>query len=263
VTTTTEESNTSNNRASASIVLVAPDLIVTKVADVNPVLAGNNVTYTVTVTNQGNAEAKNVALTDILPYGLVFVSASVGCNNSIATVSCGLGTIAVSANKSVTITARTTGASSSVSNTVSVSTPDFEISTENNNSTATITVFSADLSLMFGGPPPATITPDSPMSYLLLLDNSGNVPADNTVVTDTLPPGMDFISTDRGCSFDSASRVVTCPLGSFSPGGLAITINVFVRATGGTLTNTAMASTTTPESNVTNNSAIAVTNVVP
>jgi hypothetical protein len=102
------------------------------------------------------------------------------------------------------------------------------------------------------------------MSYLLVLFNLGNGQAENTVLTDTLPQGVDFISRDRGCSFDSVSRVVTCQLGSLpASSGINITITVFVRATGGTLTNTATSSTTTLESNVANNSVIAMTNVTP
>ena len=41
-----------------------------------PVVAGNTLTYTVAVTNGGPTHASNVSLTDALPIGTTFVSAT-------------------------------------------------------------------------------------------------------------------------------------------------------------------------------------------
>jgi uncharacterized repeat protein (TIGR01451 family) len=50
------------------------DLRVTLSATPNPVVAGNTITYTITVTNLGPDTAGNVTLTDLLPPGTTFVS---------------------------------------------------------------------------------------------------------------------------------------------------------------------------------------------
>ena len=52
------------------------DLSVTKADSPDPVRVGNNLTYTVTVTNNGPATAQSVAVTDNLPASTTFVSCS-------------------------------------------------------------------------------------------------------------------------------------------------------------------------------------------
>jgi uncharacterized repeat protein (TIGR01451 family) len=54
---------------------IAPaDLDVSQIADVEPVTGGQNVTYTVTLTNNGPSTAYNLVLTDNVPTDLTFVS---------------------------------------------------------------------------------------------------------------------------------------------------------------------------------------------
>lgn len=80
-------------------------LSLTKGDSPDPVLYGNNVTYTLTVTNSGPGPATNVVLTDTLPANMVFVSAtpSQGSCSGTTTITCNLGTINNGANATVTI----------------------------------------------------------------------------------------------------------------------------------------------------------------
>src|SRR5262249_15264251 len=56
--------------------IAAPaDLVVTNTDSPDPVFAGSNLTYTVTVFNLGPGGATNVVLTDVLPPNVNFVSA--------------------------------------------------------------------------------------------------------------------------------------------------------------------------------------------
>ena len=55
---------------------------------------GGSFTYTMTITNDGPSDALDVVMTDPLPAGLDFVSASTGGTESAGTVTWNLGTIA-------------------------------------------------------------------------------------------------------------------------------------------------------------------------
>lgn len=69
INTTTAETDTTNNTASAPIDLVEPsfDLIVNKTDDIDPVGIAQQVTYTVRVTNAGPSAAENVTIVDQMP----------------------------------------------------------------------------------------------------------------------------------------------------------------------------------------------------
>jgi len=82
------------------------DLSVSKHDSPDPVGMGNILTYTVTVTNHGPADATAVSLTDSLPAGVVYVSANSSqgpCSQSSGTVSCTIGDMASGATVTVTI----------------------------------------------------------------------------------------------------------------------------------------------------------------
>jgi uncharacterized repeat protein (TIGR01451 family) len=82
------------------------DLALTKTDSPDPVTVGQNLTYTVTVTNKGPDVATGVTLTDTLPGGVTFVSASPvqgSCAEASGVVTCPLGTLANGATATVTI----------------------------------------------------------------------------------------------------------------------------------------------------------------
>ena len=64
---------------------------------------GDDVTFTVTVTNNRNTAA-NVVVTDTIPAGLSLVSATAPCTTAGATVTCDLGTLSAGSSETVTIT---------------------------------------------------------------------------------------------------------------------------------------------------------------
>ena len=71
-----------------------------------PVTAGLNVQYTVTVTNNGATPVAGVQVVDTLPAGTTFVSASPGCVGT-GPVTCSLGTINGLSSKSANIVVKT------------------------------------------------------------------------------------------------------------------------------------------------------------
>lgn len=78
---------------------------VLKIAKKAPKLryVGTSVTYTLTVTNAGDGEARNTVLTDTLPAGASFVSATAGGKRSGNKVTWNLGTLQPNASKQVKV----------------------------------------------------------------------------------------------------------------------------------------------------------------
>jgi uncharacterized repeat protein (TIGR01451 family) len=65
--------------------------------------SGKSATYTITVTDSGPLTATGVVVTDTLPAGATFVSASSGCTLVSSTVRCVLGTLANGAHATITV----------------------------------------------------------------------------------------------------------------------------------------------------------------
>jgi uncharacterized repeat protein (TIGR01451 family) len=119
------------------------DLSITKTDSPDPVVQGNNLTYTITVTNNGPLAATNVVVTDNLPSSADtdFVSAtpSVGtCQHTGNTVTCELGTVNAGTSAVVTIVVKAKK-SGTLSNTATVASPE-DNTPANNSATAGTTV---------------------------------------------------------------------------------------------------------------------------
>jgi uncharacterized repeat protein (TIGR01451 family) len=115
--------------------------------------AGSTSTYTITVTNTGPLDGTNVQLTDTLPAGATFNSASAGCASTSGQVTCNLGTLAVNASATITITV-TWSITGSVSDVASV--------------TADQSNTSSSQTLSFGTAPVASDAPLPTWAYALL-----------------------------------------------------------------------------------------------
>jgi uncharacterized repeat protein (TIGR01451 family) len=120
------------------------DLGVTKVDSSDPSRAGRDLTYTLTVTNNGPNPATGVTATDTLPSGLAARSstASQGTCSGTATVTCALGDLASGASATVTIVIRPTSAGK-ITNTVSVSGNQPDPNSANNTATQDTTISAA------------------------------------------------------------------------------------------------------------------------
>ncbi|MFC1714883.1 hypothetical protein ACFL6S_14540 [Candidatus Poribacteria bacterium] len=71
------------------------DLEITKSADPDPVIAGDELIYTITVDNIGDVTMTNVVVEDDLPWEVTFISGPVGSTYSAGVVTIPLGTIEV------------------------------------------------------------------------------------------------------------------------------------------------------------------------
>jgi uncharacterized repeat protein (TIGR01451 family) len=142
------------NISQTTTVNPAADLAVTKTDSPDPVVVGNNVTYTVTVANNGPSPATTVVLTDNLPGTATFVSATPSqgtCTGPTAGVlTCDLGAINAGSNATVTVVVTAPGTPGSITNNVSVTSGVADPVAGNNSASASTTVnplVTADFSL--------------------------------------------------------------------------------------------------------------------
>jgi uncharacterized repeat protein (TIGR01451 family) len=114
-------------------VTTCADVSVTKSDTPDPVTVGTNVTYTMTITNNGPDIATDVELTDTLPGAVTLVSAtpSAGTCTGTSIIVCDLGSLANGASATVIIVVRTT-AIGTLTNTASVTLAETDTDPSNN-----------------------------------------------------------------------------------------------------------------------------------
>ena len=248
-----------NNSASTSTnVGVSADVSISKTGPATVGL-GQNITYTINVSNFGPSTASGVSVSDITPAGLTFVSAtpSQGTCSGTTTVTCPLGSLAIGPPATIAITYNVPAsyANPSISNKADVTSGNDPVPA-NNSSTATTTISAqADVSITKSGPPSAVAGQN--ISYTITVSNAGPLGAANTFVNDVTPAGLTFISNSGACS-----SPYPCALGTLAAGQSVVittTYNIPANYAGTSITNTATVSTSSPESNTSNNSAVATT----
>jgi uncharacterized repeat protein (TIGR01451 family) len=121
---------------------LSADLSITMTDSPDPVSPGRNITYTMTVTNNGHDTARNVVVTDDLPASVTFVSAystQGNCGETGGLVTCNFGDMENGAVVTATITVTATAAIT-LSNTASVSSDTLDPNAANNTATQQTTV---------------------------------------------------------------------------------------------------------------------------
>ncbi len=266
--------NAANNSGSQSTLATATNAdleLVSKTANPDPVNAGEDLTYVITVRNNGPDAATNVTLTDALASlittgGFQSATPSQGtCTPSGVTagpsvnLSCALGTINNGATATVTVVVRpsiaTTG---SRSNTAAVRSPDIGDGTQGNNSnsvTSTVTAVADVQPLKTASPSP--VQAGTNLTYVVTARNNGPSTASTVQITDTLPANAAFVSrapsgggSCNSPAVGSTGATLTCSWASIASGAQQ-TVNVVVRpltaAAGGNVDNNVSISTTTLE----------------
>ncbi|GAB4185553.1 MAG: hypothetical protein Tsb002_09400 [Wenzhouxiangellaceae bacterium] len=231
----------------------------------DPVVAGETLTYTITVNNGSAGDATNASLAITLPAG-VSNPVTTGCTEDPAgTPTCSLGTVTAGGNAVVTLTVDVNLATvGTISLQADASADQVDTNPADNSASEDTLVIepTADLSITKVDNADPVVAGD-PLSYTVTVNNAGPQAAQNVIVNDVLPTGVTFVST-TGCANDP-SGVPNCNLGTIAAAGSAqYTINVTVNAaTAGTITNNATVSSTTTDPNGANNSTSEDTLVTP
>jgi uncharacterized repeat protein (TIGR01451 family) len=168
-----------------------PDLAIVKTAAVETAMVGEEITFTLVVTNGGDAMATGVMVTDRIPAGLdrVSVMTDVGSCMDGEPITCMLGDLAMGATATITIVTRATAAGR-VTNMAGVIGGGSDRNTENNQSADSVDVSA--------GMPDAGIPPDGAVGdggTMMMTEDEGGcgciIPAGRTRV----PGGVAIVSS--------------------------------------------------------------------
>jgi len=249
--------NNSNDSSSVTTNVGAQaDLSISKTGTASAV-PGQNITYTITVTNNGPSPATSTVVSDPAPAGVAFVSNSGACTTAYP---CSLGTLASGQTATITstYTVPSNYTSPAVSNTASVSSSVNDPNLADNNSTATTTIVQqADLQITKSGPPSAS--PGNLIAYTVTVTNLGPSTAGSIVVSDTTPAGLTFVSNSGACTGTYPCSIA--PLNAGQSATITSTYSIPSNYAGTSVTNTATVSSAAVDNNSTNDSSSVTTPV--
>jgi uncharacterized repeat protein (TIGR01451 family) len=275
VTSTTPDPDLDNNQDTGQIHFTGlSDLTIQKTDTPDPVIAGTNLTYQITVSNTGPSSAPNVVVKDTIPGQTAVLSATPSqgsCQNGIPgdplqPLTCTLGTIAVSGNATIDVVVKVDPATPNgtvINNNASVASANADNDNSDNSVSATTTVLAqADLVIVKTSDQP-NYKPSSVVTYTVSVTNTGPSNALAVVVTDTLPPLSNqtvYQSDTGGCTLSGS--ILTCVIGDMAVGeNRSFNISLLVKGNQGAVSNTASVASSTTDPNLVNNSSTLVVQV--
>lgn len=260
---------TNNSDTDPTEIVDRANISVTKEASADTVNAGDSVSWSIVVTNDGPSTADTVVVTDTLPAGLTVTSISgTGWTCVKATVSCTRATLAPGEAEPITVVTKVGSGvvlDTELTNDVRISTATAGDDEDDNDADDTVfSTISADMILAktHEGTPVA----GRPFTFTLTATNDGpsNALAPITI-TDTLPVGMTYLSANDAwtCVPGPVSQLgqeVVCTLVSQAdlvPGTdaavLVMQVDVAADQSGVELTNEASVESDTPDPTPGNN----------
>jgi len=259
LTSGTSDPDPTNNSASGSAgVQTAADLSVGMTFSPQPVVAGQDITYTTTLSNAGPSDAAAPVVTTTIPAGTTFqgltspgdwtcTTPNVG---GTGTVLCtpNSGRLAAGASAQFVLTLGVPASvpnNSSIGVTTTTGSQTNDPNQTNNASTTTVAVATvADLTVSDAASSPVVAGQD--VTYTTTLVNNGPSDAPNVVVTATVPAGTtfgSFTASGWSCGVPNASGVVTCTAVTLAAGH-TVSFPLVVRVNANVLDNTTLTSDT-------------------
>jgi uncharacterized repeat protein (TIGR01451 family) len=256
VTSTVSDPDSADNTVMTTTSIVAAsaaaaDLSVTVTDPLDVVNAGDDITYTITVVNDGPDAAANVKLTDVIPDHTTLVSFEAPLGFTVAappaggtgTITATAASLADGARAVCTLVVRVapnTPDESTIRDTATVTaTTTDPIPTDQSDTVTTAVIAATDavdlsVSLTKG---PGLVTVGNELTYSIIVHNGGVIGATGVKLTDRLPAGVAFVSATGGVA--PLNGILTFDLCTLDGGADATVSVVLVPQAAGKLTNTA------------------------
>lgn len=265
------DANPANDSASdPTTVISIPDLALAKTA-LTAFVVGAQAQYQLDVINvSGGATTGSISLTDVLPAGLTFVSATGGgftCSAAGQAVSCTRSAVLAAGQVASVVLTVQVGAAAApgVTNTASVTTPG-DLNTANDSASATTPVGTGvDLAMTKTA---STLVSGSTGTFTLTVSNVGSGPTTGTItITDLLPAGVTYVgASGSGFTCGAAGQLVTCSRTTPLAAGASVSVSLMVTVTapaGSSVTNSASVSSPGDVSLANNTGTVGPVTVVP
>ena len=276
VTSTTPDPDATNDEVSVTTpVATRADLDVTKLPSTQTPAAGETLTYTLTVANLGLSDAQAVTLSDSMPAGTTFVSATGDpakpCSAVATTVTCDVGVLAAGASQTMLVTVRLSSSlpPQTLTNTATADSATRDPVAGNNSATAAVqSAVIADLSVTKALVTPTPLVAGQPVTYTITVHNAGPSDAPDALFSDTLPPGTSLLSASAeqgscGLNRADALTIVACELGTL-PAGDSVSGTLTLATSPdltGSLANTASTGSGALDPDATNNTSTATAEI--
>ncbi|MDM5238459.1 DUF11 domain-containing protein [Bacillus cereus] len=199
VTTSTSTNIVTNPVLDAMITMV-------KLVDQTLVTLGDTITYTTSVTNNGNTNATNITFTDLIPDGTTFITDSVtidGITQIGLNPNTGITIGSITPNSSISIAFQVIATATPVQNPIAnsaaasytfITDPNAPIVSRNVTSNTVFTTINTATILSSKQVDKAFSSIGDTLTYTVALTNNGNSSAQNVIFTDTVPNGTTFIA---------------------------------------------------------------------
>ncbi len=229
------------------------DLAITNTAAPNPVIAGNNITYTLVVSNYGAATANTVSFSEPIPTYTSFVSATPSpatgwtCSVVAGTLTCSNPTVAPGATTTFTVVVQVnaaTAAGTTITATANLTSTTIDPNPSNNMAIATDIVATAgqsDLSVT-STETPSPVTDGNNITYAQSVVNNGPAASGTATFTDTIPTGATFVSFSVPAGWNCGATIppvggtgtISCTIASLAVNATASFPLVLKASLGGT-----------------------------
>jgi large repetitive protein len=256
-----KDNNLTNNTATdTSTQNSLADLRLSMMGSPETVVAGENITYTLTLTNLGPSVAQTVQVQDVLPTSLAFVSATPS-KGTWTTPNWIVGSLAVNETVTMILVARVkSNVVSNVTNSATATSSTTDPVPGNNSASATTAIVTrADLSITISDSPDPVVAGET-LTYSIVVRNNGPSDALNVKVSDAMPAGVSFVNAIPSMGTWSSSTWTIASLASESQATLTLVTRVNSNLTT-EIVNTVTVSSNTTDPVSANNSDTESTNI--